>query len=147
VLAAIMSTVDSQLLVAASSVAHDVRGTVSSRATGGDGASTTVRTSRLTVLAVSAAAVLAALLGDPSIFSKVLFAWTAMGAAFGPLLLVEIWAGPVSWKGRLAAMSIGFGSAIAGYVLAPGTAWERVAPFALALVVALVGRRSVVRSE
>ena len=138
VLAAIMSTVDSQLLVAASSVAHDLRGTSTTTAT-------TVRASRLTVLAVSVAAVFAALVGDPSIFSTVLFAWTAMGAAFGPLLIVEVWAGPVAWRYRVGAIAIGFTSAIAGYVLAPGTAWERVAPFVLALAVALAGRRSVVR--
>jgi sodium/proline symporter len=137
VLAAIMSTVDSQLLVAASAVAHDLRGSAASTAT-------TVRTSRLTVLGVSAAAVLAALLGDPSIFSKVLFAWTAMGAAFGPLLLVELWVGRVSWKARMAAIGVGFTSALVGYALAPGTAWERVAPFALALAVAFLG---VIRDE
>jgi sodium/proline symporter len=136
VLSAIMSTADSQLLVAASSVAHDVRPAHAST-------QTTVRTSRLTVLALSVGAVVAALVGDPSIFARVLFAWTAMGAAFGPLLLVELWIGPVTWKGRLAAMTLGFAAAVAGYVLAPGTAWERVAPFALALAVAVAGVRRI----
>lgn len=131
VLSAIMSTADSQLLVAASSVAHDM------------GVGSTVRTSRIVVGAVSAAAMIAALVGDASIFDKVLFAWTAMGAAFGPLLLVELLSRPVTPAGRVVAMLVGFTTAVVAHFVPAlaGGAGERVLPFYLALVVAIVTQR------
>ena len=140
VLSAIMSTADSQLLVAASAVVHDL-GEADDEDTG-----RMVRRSRLVVVGLSAAAVAAALWGDASIFKRVLFAWTAMGAAFGPLLLVEVSAGPVRPGARLAAIGLGFGTAVLAYSFpaTAGTAWERVAPFVLALAVAWWGRERTV---
>jgi Na+/proline symporter len=80
VLSAIMSTADSQLLVAASSVSHDLprRGRGS------------LAVSRLVVALISVLAVVVALLLPQTIFARVLFAWTALGAAFGPPLLVRL---------------------------------------------------------
>lgn len=77
VLSAVMSTADSQLLVAASTVSHDLVERPDARAT-------LLARSRWTVLALSALAVVAALAVEETIFSRVLFAWSAMGAAFGP---------------------------------------------------------------
>ena len=137
VLSAIMSTADSQLLVAASSVVHDLPdGDM-------DDAPAMVRRSRLVVVGLSAAAVIAALVGDASIFKRVLFAWTAMGAAFGPLLLVLVLGGPVRPGARLGAIALGFVGSVVAYSIpgAAGTAWERVLPFAVALAVAWWGRR------
>jgi sodium/proline symporter len=135
-LSAIMSTADSQLLVAASSVAHDLN---PSR-----GDDDVLGRSRVVVLGLSMAAVVAALVTDASIFDRVLFAWTAMGAAFGPLLLVLVVWGPVPWRHRVAAIVLGFvGSVLAFFFPATsGTAWERVAPFVAALLVAWRGRRA-----
>ena len=131
-----MSTADSQLLVAASAVVHDMPQTQD------EDAARMVRRSRVVVVGLSAAAVVAALLGDASIFNKVLFAWTAMGAAFGPLLLVCVTVGPVRPNARLAAIVVGFASAVIAYSIpgAAGTAWERVLPFVLALAIAWSGR-------
>ncbi len=139
VLSAIMSTADSQLLVAASAVVHDLPG----RDPRGASPGAMVRRSRQVVLALSAGAVVAALVGDASIFDKVLFAWTAMGAAFGPVLLVHVLAGPVRPPARLAAIGLGFGTAVVAYWVpaTAGTAWERVVPFALALATAWWGRQ------
>lgn len=138
VLSAIMSTADSQLLVAASAVAHDLPAEAPDAAP-----EVMVRRSRIVVFALSAAAVVAALVGDASIFKKVLFAWTAMGAAFGPLLIVQLLVGPVRWQARVGAIALGFGSAVLAYSIpaTAGTAWERVAPFVLALAVAWWGTR------
>jgi sodium/proline symporter len=92
---------------------------------------------------LSLGAVGAALWGTPEIFSKVLFAWTAMGAAFGPLLLVLVVSGPVAPKARLVAMVVGFSTAVVAYAIpaTSGTAAERVLPFVLALLIAARGRR------
>lgn len=138
VLSAIMSTADSQLLVAASAVVHDLPDQAD------EDPARMVKRSRIVVLALSAVAVVAALVGDKSIFDKVLFAWTAMGAAFGPVLLVHVLQGSVRWKPRLASIVVGFGSAVLAYWIpaTAGTAWERVAPFVLALAIAWWGTSS-----
>lgn len=140
VLSAIMSTVDSQLLVAASTVSHDLLGDAGERSSAGDAA---LRRSRATVLTISIGAVLIALSVDESIFSSVLFAWTAMGSAFGPVLLVTVLRRrpPTQWV--LAAMTVGFALSVAAHLwsYSKGGALERVLPFVLALVVSLIGAR------
>jgi sodium/proline symporter len=136
VLSAIMSTADSQLLVAASAVTHDL-------GLGGGSTPTMMRRSRWVVLLLSAAAAAAAMVGSQEIFKRVLFAWSAMGAAFGPLLLVVVLRGPVAPRWAVAAMASGFTLSVAAYLTpgAAGTAMERVLPVLVALVLALVGQR------
>ncbi len=139
VLSAIMSTADSQLLVASSSVTHDL----------GIGRSlglSELTVSRLVVVLISAGAVAGALLGSQQIFSQVLFAWAAMGSAFGPLLLVLVLKGEVRPSIRLAAITAGFLLSIGAFYLVPaGHAWkgsfERLFPFLIALAVVLLGVR------
>jgi len=118
--------------VAASSITHDLQ-------IGGSSATNVLSRSRIVVLLLSIGAVGAALYGSQEIFSRVLFAFSAMGAAFGPLLLVTIWRGPVSARATLAAMSIGFALSVAAYSL-PAFDWkgtfERVVPFLVALAIA-----------
>ncbi len=132
VLSAIMSTADSQLLVAASSLTHDL-------GIGEKSAWGLLARARVVVVILGVGAAVAALYGSQEIFSRVLFAWAAMGAAFGPLLLVTIWRGPVSARATLAAMAIGFTFSIAAYYL-PAHAWkgtfERVVPVVVALLIA-----------
>jgi len=140
VMSAIMSTADSQLLVAASSVTHDLR-------PGHDADSGFLRGSRAVVLLLSLAAVLAALFGPREIFTPVLVAWSAMGAAFGPVLLVIVLRGPISPRRTLVAMSTGLVLTVVGAVLRStvagdwGGAAERVLPFVVALIIAASGPR------
>lgn len=102
VLSAIMSTADSQLLVASSTVVHDL----------GLGTATEKKKlllSRVTVVGLTACAAIAALYGSKEIFSRVLFGWAAMGAAFGPLLLVRVVMGRTLAAPRVfLAMATGF---------------------------------------
>ncbi len=132
VLSAIMSTADSQLLVAASAVTHDL-------GLGGKESRNMLLRSRGVVLLLSVGAVLGALYGNQKIFNQVLFAWTAMGSAFGPLLLVTVLRGRVSGVGTLLAMILGFALSVAAYSFPQtrGGAIERVLPFVVALAVAL----------
>ncbi len=136
VLSAVMSTADSQLLVAASSVAHDLR---RQDAPGG----VSLGRTRTVVMGLSAVAVALALWGSTEIFSAVLFAWTAMGAAFGPLLLVLVLHGPVRPGARLVSITLGFGLSVLAYSIEgmAGGPWERVMPFVVALAVAWAGRQ------
>ena len=137
VLSAVMSTTDSQLLVAASTITHDL-------GLGGRTQRHVLLRSRLTVLALGGAAVVAALWVREAIFHRVLFAWTAMGAAFGPLLLVTVLRGPVRPRFRIAAMALGFGLSAVFYALdgTRGGILERVAPFGVALAVCVWGASS-----
>ncbi len=135
VLSAIMSTADSQLLVAASAVAHDLD-------LGGQTAAQTLARSRLVIAGLSVLAVLTALYVSATIFSTVLFAWSAMGSAFGPLLLVTLWRGPVSGRGTLLAMLAGFGLSVIAYCFAPTKgAIERIVPFVVAFGLAWMHSR------
>jgi sodium/proline symporter len=142
VLSAIMSTADSQLLVAASTLTHDLE-------VGARGRWSLLARSRMVVLLLCIGAVGGALYGSQQIFSRVLFAWAAMGAAFGPLLLVRLWRGPVSAGATMAAMIAGFGLSVAAYSL-PAHAWkgaaERVLPFVVAIAIALALGRSSARN-
>jgi sodium/proline symporter len=139
ILSAIMSTADSQLLVAASSVSHDLRQARSAR----DSAAAGLGRARWVVLAVGAVAVALAVFFPETIFNRVLFAWQALAAAFGPLLVVTLWRGPVAGTWRIAALSAGFLLTVAlnWTVESPGDWVERLLPLALALLLALWGSR------
>jgi len=141
VLSAVMSTADSQLLVAASAVAHDLR---RGDAPGG----VSLLHTRVTVLGLSAVAVGLALYGSQEIFSRVLFAWTAMGSAFGPLLLVRVLSGPVRPGARLGSIVVGFGLSVLAYSIPElaGGPGERIAPFVVALAIAWWGREGTSRA-
>ena len=131
VLAAIMSTSDSQLLVAGSAVSHDLRrGRLS------------LKIDRLVILILGVVAVLLALVFPATIFDRVLFAWQVLGNAFGPLLIIMLFCGPVDARYRLAAMLTGalLTILISFFPQAPGNAVERLGPFLLALFVAWKGR-------
>ncbi len=130
VLAAIMSTSDSQLLVAGGSVSHDLRRGRYSLAL-----------DRVVIILLGIAALLLALVFPATIFERVLFAWQVLGNAFGPLLIVLLFVGPVAGPYRLAAMSTGAALTILFSFLpnAPGDAVERLVPFVLALLIAVSG--------
>lgn len=139
VLSAIMSTADSQLLVASSSVTHDLR-------IGRSLGLPELTVSRAVVLLLSAGAVVGALAGSQRIFSQVLFAWAAMGSAFGPLLLVLVLKGDVRPGIRVAAITSGFLLSVGAFYLVPAQhAWkgsfERLFPFLIVLALALLGAK------
>lgn len=136
ILSAIMSTADSQLLVAASSVSHDLRD-------GRTGDAGSLRRARWTVIFVGLAAILLAIVFPDKIFTRVLFAWQALAASFGPLLVVTLWRGPVRPYFRIAALACGFTLTVAlsWTTDTPGDWLERYLPMSLALALALLGTR------
>jgi sodium/proline symporter len=136
ILSAIMSTADSQLLVAASSVSHDLRG----GATGSPGG---LARARWVLLGIGLMAILLAIAFPDRIFTRVLFAWQALAAAFGPLLVITLWRGPVRPAWRVAALLCGFGLTVllSWTVESPGDWVERLLPLAFALCLAWLGAR------
>jgi sodium/proline symporter len=136
ILSAIMSTADSQLLVAASSVSHDMRN-------GKSATTQSLKLARWVVLLIGLAAITLAIYSPEAIFSRVLFAWQALAAAFGPLLIITLWRGPVRPNWRIAAMSAGF---VLTVILSwttdtPGDIAERYIPMLIALALAWYGSR------
>lgn len=90
ILAATMSTADSQLLVASSAISEDIykaffRKNASEKEL--------MLVSRLTVLVVAAIAAFLAIDPESSIFELVAHAWAGFGAAFGPAILFSLF-----WK-------------------------------------------------
>lgn len=140
VLSAIMSTADSQLLVASSSVSWDWR-RAGNLSAGGEHTASLMGT-RLTVLLVSVFAVVLAIMAPAAIFSRVLFAWHALGSAFGPPLILRLAGYSVSTRGVLASIIAGFGLTVVLYLLpdAPGDAAERLLPLLISLAIAWASR-------
>lgn len=134
VLSAIMSTADSQLLVCGATVAYDLPGRRGAPRLGWN---------RAAVLGIGVGALIAALYLDETIFRTVLFAWSALGAAFGPLLLVRLLRGPVRPGWAFASMATGAAVSVAWHLTpALKTAlYELVPAFAAAGLLALAGAR------
>jgi sodium/proline symporter len=110
VLAAIMSTVDSLLILASSAVVRDywqqIRGSkLSDRALANRG--------KLFTVVIGIIGVAFALHQTPMIFWFVLFAWSGLGAAFGPVLLCALWYPGTTLAGAIAGMLGGFITTVA----------------------------------
>ena len=98
ILAAIMSTADSQLLVASSAVTEDFYKTIF-RPNAGE--KELVLVGRLAVICVAIIATLIALNPEQQILELVSYAWAGFGAAFGPALLLSL-----LWKSMTKAGAI-----------------------------------------
>ncbi len=105
VLSAIMSTISSQILVAASTVAHDIYSKMLKQSLSHQ---RIIFVSRLTVLFLGLGAILIALGETRVIFWFVLFAWSGLGASFGPLILFTLYWKETSRQGAIAGMFTGF---------------------------------------
>ena len=136
VLSAIMSTADSQLLVAASAIAYDL-------GHGREHAARSLLVSRLTIVALVIISVLVALYLPEKIFSRVLFAWVALGAAFGPTLFLRLAGVKLNPVGVFLSIITGFGLAVVFYLMpnTTGDILERLAPFCVSFAVLLLFRQ------
>jgi len=104
ILAAIMSTISSQLLVSSSSLTEDFYRTFLRKQ-----ASQTelVAVGRVSVLLVSLAAVALSFDRSSNILSLVGNAWAGFGAAFGPIIILSLYWKGLSREGALAGMIVG----------------------------------------
>ena len=104
ILAAIMSTADSQLLVSASSVAEDiVKGIIKKDAKD----ETVFKISKITVLVIAVLAYVIALNPGSSIMGLVSNAWAGLGAAFGPTVLLSLYWKRTNFQGAVAGIAVG----------------------------------------
>ena len=104
VLAAIMSTFSSQLIVCSSALIEDLYKVV--RRTPPPGRQLVIM-GRVAVLAVAAIAFVLAINPNDSILGLVSFAWAGFGASFGPLMLLSLYWRKLTTWGALAGMVTG----------------------------------------
>ena len=104
ILAAIMSTADSQLLVTASSVTEDFYKGFLGRKPSDKQA---VWISRSVVLAVALLAFIIAWNPDSSVMTLVSDAWAGLGAAFGPTVLLSLYWKRINRQGAAAGIAAG----------------------------------------
>ncbi len=104
VLAAIMSTVSSQLLVASSAFAQDLYHTMLRKDAG---EKELVWVGRVSTFVIAALAMLLALNPDSFILDIVAYAWAGFGAAFGPAILASLFWRRATRNGVLAGIIVG----------------------------------------
>lgn len=104
ILAAIMSTADSQLLVASSSLTEDIYKSIF-RKSASD--LELVWISRFFVIFIAIVAILIGLDQNSSVLDLVAYAWAGFGATFGPIIILSLYWKGISEKGAIAGMIIG----------------------------------------
>lgn len=104
ILAASMSTADSQLLAASSAVSQDIfKGLVKKDASEKE----VLTISRLVVFLIALIALFLALDPESSIFGLVSFAWSGFGGTFGPLVLLALYWKRTTAQGAIAGLISG----------------------------------------
>ncbi len=104
ILAAIMSTADSQLLVTASAISEDIyKGAVNKKAS----EKSALLVGRIAVVVIAIIAFFVAIDPNSSIMGLVSDAWAGFGAAFGPVVLLALFWKRSNWAGALAGMISG----------------------------------------
>lgn len=109
VLAAICSTADSQLVVAASAVANDLYARLFSKSP----TKSHMFANRLVVLLLGIGAVLLVIDREVQVYKYVLtYGWAILGAAFGPQMILLLFWRRASYAGCICGMLVGFAVAI-----------------------------------
>ena len=137
ILAASMSTADSQLLSASSAVAQDIfKGLIKKDADD----KTVLRLSRISVFVIALVGLLLAMDQDSSIFGLVSYAWAGFGATFGPLIILALYWKKGTAKGAIAGLICGGVTVVAWHNLHGGIfdVYEILPAFIICLVVTVV---------
>ena len=105
VFAATLSTADSLVLACSAALARDLRG--------GAGHEEPLLRYKLSTVLVVLAALAWALSGSGSVFAIVIFSWSGLAAALGPLLVLRAWGLPVTFRNGALAAVLGVATAVA----------------------------------
>ena len=137
ILAAIMSTADSQLLVTASSITEDFYGSVAKKE---PSQKKLVWISRGAVIVVSVIAVVLAINPGSSVFELVSMAWGGFGAAFGPCVILSLYWRRMTVQGAIAGVLTGGIADIIWYLLKGGIfdVYELVPAFLISCIVIVI---------
>ncbi|MDU9375893.1 High-affinity proline transporter PutP [Methanocorpusculaceae archaeon Sp1] len=143
ILGAVMSTASSQLLVASSSISQDIYKNLINKSAPDK---RLLMISRVTVLAVSAIAIILALNQASTVFNIVANAWAGFGCTFGTVILLGLFWKRMNWQGALAGIivggvvSLGWGTYLAGptglYEMVPGVIASLIAIYVVSKLTA-----------
>jgi len=137
ILAAAMSTADSQLLAASSAVGQDIFKNIIKKDADDK---TVLLVSRITVLVIAAVAFLLSLDPNSSVFGLVSYAWAGFGGTFGPLIILALfWKGTTN-KGAIAGLVCGGATVVLWHNLSGGLfdLYEILPAFIICLIVTIV---------
>ena len=137
ILAAAMSTADSQLLSASSAIGQDIfKGILRKDAND----KTVLLVSRICVFVIAIIGLLLALNPDSSIFGLVSYAWAGFGGTFGPLIILALYWKRTTAPGAIAGLICGGITVVAWHNLHGGLfdVYEILPAFIICLVVTIV---------
>ena len=109
ILAAIMSTVDSQLLVCSATLAEDLYPMFVKQSLT---AEKRLQIGRIAVVALALLATILAMRPDSKVLDVVSYAWAGLGASLGPAILLSLYWRGMSAAGALAGILVGGGTVI-----------------------------------
>ncbi|WP_279390791.1 sodium/proline symporter PutP [Alkalihalobacillus sp. LMS39] len=104
ILSAIMSTIDSQLLVSSSALAEDFYKSILRKSASED---ELVKVGRIGVLVIAIIAIIMAYNPENTVLDLVGYAWAGFGAAFGPVIILSLFWRNMTRNGALAGMITG----------------------------------------
>jgi sodium/proline symporter len=104
IISAVMSTADSQLLVASSAIARDFYHKVLGKEVG---KRQMVNISRIVVAGVALVGLWFALTGNKVVYEMVATAWGGLAVGFGPILVLSLWWKRVTKEGAIVGMAYG----------------------------------------
>ena len=136
VLAAIMSTVSSQLIVSSSALVEDLYGLASKKT---PSPKAQVWMGRAGVLRVSVVAAALAWEQNATILELVSFAWAGFGAAFGPVVLLSLFWRKLTNTGAIAAMIVGAVVVFTWQYTPWSDLYEIIPGFVLGMLAAIIG--------
>ncbi len=137
ILAAIMSTADSQLLVSSSALAEDFYKQVFRQ----DASSKeVVKVGRIGVVLISIVALILAQSPDSTVLGMVSYAWAGFGAAFGPAMVLSLYWSRMNRNGALAGIIVGGATVVVWKQLSGGwfELYELVPGFIFATIAIVV---------
>lgn len=103
ILSAIMSTIDSQLLVSSSTLTEDFYRYIKKDATEKE----KIWTGRICIIIIAAIAYVLAMNPNAKVLSMVAYAWAGFGGVFGPAVLTTLYFKNINWKSVFAGMITG----------------------------------------
>lgn len=103
ILSAIMSTIDSQLLVSSSTLTEDFYRYIKKDATEKE----KIWTGRICIIIIAAIAYVLAMNPNAKVLSMVAYAWAGFGGVFGPAVLITLYFKNMNWKSVFAGMITG----------------------------------------
>ncbi len=141
ILAAVMSTADSQLLVTSSAITEDLYRIVLKRKPGDK---ELVWVSRISVIIVAVIAFIIALNPESSVLELVSYAWAGFGATFGPVIILSLFWVRMTANGAIAGIFTGgvsvliwknlSGGIFELYEIVPGFIFSAIAVFVVSML-------------